>query len=207
MMFGSNEYLPVGLWSEHLLRYRIKDAERASPNMWEASTKGGAASGVAPFDVAEVSYRRRAMGAADTESLDDISEGYRLSMANGVKAFRIPFDSFASSLNINGEDISPLELICTAATETREYSVFGCRAVHLLLKYKWEGFAKASFVQGAPSPLPHSLLLSAASPPVSCTGELRQGACQVHPQRAHYVRVRRTGHAPRGAHAHLRRDV
>ena len=38
-----------------------------------------------------------------------------------------------------------MQLICTAATETREFSVFGCRAVNLLLKYKWYGFAKKAF--------------------------------------------------------------
>ena len=73
--------------------------------------------------------------------------GFRLGMANGVKAYRIPFDSFASELTLSDDrKVIPLELICDSATETREYTIFGCRAVNLLLRFKWYGFARRLFM-------------------------------------------------------------
>lgn len=65
-----------------------------------------------------------------------------------ISLHRVPFDSIASELNnAFGEVVSPLELICTAASKTQEYGVFGCSTVNLLLKYKWYGGAKQSFMR------------------------------------------------------------
>ena len=85
----------------------------------------------------------------DIEEMDEerIAMGFRLGMANGVKAYRIPFDSFASELTLSDDrKVIPLELICDSATETREYTIFGCRAVNLLLRFKWYGFARRLFM-------------------------------------------------------------
>ena len=158
---GSAEYLPLGLWSDQLVAHRIHRREETHASehhhLMSSSSVLHAAEeiekGIETFAKAHahIPRRRRAAAAAAAasgriglsyfeaskrakivETMDDIPEGFRTSMANGVKAFRIPFDSFASELTTHlGETVSPLELICNAATETREYSVFGSRPVDL----------------------------------------------------------------------------
>ena len=87
-------------------------------------------------------FSQTPVGLLPTSDENKIADGYPRNKG-GVRAVRVPFESFAGEIvGTDGEHHSLLKLILNAVTSTHDYSIFASEPMRILVQYKWEGFAR-----------------------------------------------------------------
>jgi len=87
-------------------------------------------------------FSQTPVGLLPVSDENKIADGYPRSKG-GVRAVRVPFESFAGEIvGTDGEHHSLLKLILNAVTSTHDYSIFASEPMRILVQYKWEGFAR-----------------------------------------------------------------
>jgi len=80
-------------------------------------------------------------------ALSKVPLGYPRVVNSGVRAMRVPIENFAGNLVCDsGAHTNVLELVVHAVTVTRDYQVFAARGLSILLDFKWDRYARRSFL-------------------------------------------------------------
>ena len=130
MVVGSNSRAPKGIWKKALLQHRVSlesddDDSHARTAMDSSLNRKNN-----PFN-----------------SSNNVTEGFSKATQGSIEALRVPFENFAGYVESStGVPVSPLQLIVSAAVSTHDFTVFGSRPVEILLEFKWNAFARFSFL-------------------------------------------------------------